>query len=173
MTKQKPLLWVDNALKYIGTAEIPGVKTNATIAEWLEELGLPWKDDETPWCAVFVSAVLKRSNRGLTASPAWARSFINYGTRLEHPAYGAIATKYRAGSGGHVFIVVGVTDKGKIVGLGGNQSDKVCLCEFNSSDIVSYSWPPSKDGMLLVPTSDRYNLPIYKSGTLKLSNKED
>jgi hypothetical protein len=55
-------------------------------------------------------------------------------------SYGAIATKPRD-SGGHVFLVVGRTRDGRLVGRGGNQQDMVCDAVFDPSVITAYTWP--------------------------------
>jgi hypothetical protein len=55
-------------------------------------------------------------------------------------AVGAIATKKRDG-GGHVFLVVGRTNDGRLVGRGGNQSDMVCDEVFDPSVITAFTWP--------------------------------
>ena len=64
----------------------------------------------------------------------WAR----YGIRLKGAAVGAIATKARDG-GGHVFLVVGRTNDGRLVGRGGNQSDMVCDEVFDPSVITAFT----------------------------------
>lgn len=173
MIKQKPLSWVDMMFGYLGLKETKGPGTTPEIKQALEELNLPWKDDETPWCASFLSAILKRCGRRIPVSPAWARSFMNNGVKLTKPAYGCIGTKARKGGGGHVTIIVGETENGKLVGLGANQSDSVNLTLFDRDDFLTFTWPPSKDGALLVPAKERYELPKYNSKTLQISTKED
>jgi uncharacterized protein (TIGR02594 family) len=61
-------------------------------------------------------------------------SLSKSGTKLAKPAYGCVAVKTRIG-GGHVCFVVG-KDKasGKLVCLGGNQSNMVCYALYNESD---------------------------------------
>jgi uncharacterized protein (TIGR02594 family) len=76
-----------------------------------------YKHDATPWCALAVNYCLVAS--GLPGDDSlWALDFSRHGTRLEGAAVGAIATKTRDG-GGHVFLVVGRTEDGRIVGRGG------------------------------------------------------
>ena len=173
MNNQKPLSWLTLANKFAGLRETRGPVTTPEIRDMLKDLNLPWKDDETPWCGVFVGAMLKRAGRAIPATPAWAKSFSKLGTKLTKPAYGSIAVKGRKGGGGHVFFVIGVTANGRIVGYGGNQSDSVCVMTFDPKDILSYTWPPAADGTLLTPTADRYNLPVYPSNKLPTSIKED
>lgn len=172
--EQKPLSWVDEAWKHLGIKERKGKDDHhPEILKMLEELNLPWSEDETAWCGTFVSACLKRAKRAYpTKAPAWAKAHRNNGARLLKPAYGSVAVKERKGGGGHVFFVVGKTKEGKIVGLGGNQSDSVNLTLFNHEELT-YNWPATRDGRKLIPTTERYNLPIYDSKTLKPSVKED
>ena len=70
----------------------------------------------------------------------WALDFSRYGVRLKGPAVGAIATKSRGG-GGHVFLVVGRTRDGRLIGRGGNQLDMVCDEVFDPSVITAFVWP--------------------------------
>jgi hypothetical protein len=55
------MIWIDKAKEYIGTKEIPGVNDNPKIIKLWEDAGLPFKNDETPWCAGFVGGVLHQS----------------------------------------------------------------------------------------------------------------
>src|SRR5262245_14948390 len=50
--------------------------------------------------------------------------------------------------GGHVFLVVGRTKDGRIVGRGGNQHDMVCDELFDPSVITAYTWPKDHQGPL-------------------------
>jgi len=59
---------VAEARKYIGLAEVPGKNHNPMILNWLHELKAWWKDDETPWCGVFVAHCLRIGGRAGLAS---------------------------------------------------------------------------------------------------------
>lgn len=166
--KQQSLSWVDKAFKYVGLREVKGSKHNPTIVDWLKRLGAWWKDDETAWCGVFVAHCLTAVGRG-SIPKHWYRAleYLNWGSVLDKPAYGSVAALKRKG-GGHVFFVVGVTEKGDIVGLGGNQGDEVNLRVFARSEIEGYRWPPHANGVLSMPYPERYNLPVYDSKSLKV-----
>lgn len=83
------------------------------------------------------------------------------GVKLSKPAYGCVAVKTRKG-GGHVCFVVGRDKKsGKLVCLGGNQSDKVCYALYNESDFTAFMWY----GKTTSPSPERYNLPILSGVT--------
>ena len=137
--------WIIEAERLIGTHESPGDTDNPIVVELFKDAGHPEViHDETPWCAAFVGAVLKRSRHPGNGS-LWALDYAKWGQALDDIAFGAVATKKRfnrAGKlvGGHVFFVVG-WDGQHVYGLGGNQSDQVSITEFDRSDIVAYRWP--------------------------------
>ena len=177
MATQPSLPWITEATAHVGLSEIKGIKHHPTIIKWLEELKATWREDETPWCATFVAhclqtAGLKRGTvnsrvkwDGKSKSPAGYYPFNWYGaldysreggTKLDKPAYGCVAVKSRVG-GGHVTFIVG-RDKasGKLVGLGGNQSDKVCYALYDQSEFSGFYWY----GTQSTPAAGRYDLPI-------------
>lgn len=119
-------------------------------------------------CGTYVAHCLTAVGRG-SIPKHWYRAleYLKWGTALDKPAYGSVGVLKRKG-GGHVFFVVGVTEKGDIVGLGGNQGDEVNLRVFSRSVIEGYRWPPHANGALSMPYPDRYDLPVYNSKTLKV-----
>lgn len=153
----KELAWLAEARKHIGLKEIPGVKHNPIIQAWLKDLGAWWKDDETPWCGVFVAHCLKAGGRDIPKNWFRAKGYEIYGLPLKQPAYGCVATFTRQG-GGHVGFVVGETEKGDLLIFSGNQSNGVNIAAFPKSRATSYRWP-SKGGQLLPPDPSRYTLP--------------
>ncbi|MEP3231308.1 MAG: peptidoglycan-binding protein [Hyphomicrobiales bacterium] len=44
-------VWLKLATSYLGLREYRGSKHNPKILEWWIKLGLPFRNDETPWCA--------------------------------------------------------------------------------------------------------------------------
>lgn len=57
----KELNWINTARQFIGLREVKGTKHNPTIIQMLDEMGkfsnearAWWRDDETPWCGLFV-----------------------------------------------------------------------------------------------------------------------
>lgn len=139
--------WITEARKMLGTHESPGEGDNPAVVQLFEDAGHPEViHDETPWCAAFVGAILKRSGHKGTGS-LWALDYEKWGEQLADVAYGAIATKKRKNSagkvvGGHVFFVVGW--KGDTVyALGGNQQDSVSIQEYPRQVITALRWPSS------------------------------
>ena len=135
--------WLARATALRGLYERPGSADNPVILEMARicggKIAATYKHDDIPWCALFVNYCLVASGQPGNDS-LWALDFANYGRRLSGPAVGAIASKKRDG-GGHVFIVVGRDSVGRLVGVGGNQSDQVCDDVFDPNDTVAYTWP--------------------------------
>jgi uncharacterized protein (TIGR02594 family) len=151
--------WLNTAINYLGTEEIPGRENNPIILDWWKKIkqgGI--KDDETAWCAAFVGGVLEE--RGITSSrSAGARSYQNWGVKIAGPAVGAVVTFWRddpKGWKGHVGFVVGKDQLGNLMVLGGNQQDGVNIKPFATARVLAYCWPKSMElpkelGIKLLP----------------------
>jgi uncharacterized protein (TIGR02594 family) len=128
----------------LGLYEFTGAKDNPAILAMAKACGgkiaRDYVHDSIPWCALCANYVLIAS--GLPGNDSlWALDFAKYGRLLPGPAVGAIASQKRAG-GGHVYLVVGRTSDGQLVGRGGNQSDMVCDQLFPAQDPTrTYTWP--------------------------------
>jgi len=157
--------WLSEAEKHIGLKEVPGAGNNPTIVKWLTELKAWWRDDLTAWCGTFVAHCLRVANLSIPKHWYRASAYLDWGIKLDRPAYGCIVIFSRVG-GGHVDIVVGRDELGRLVGIGGNKSDKVGVTPFAKDRIPSgYRWPSDSP---LVPD---YNLPLISS-TAKSSTNE-
>lgn len=135
--------WLDVARAHIGTREIPGKDTAPAIAGWLTSLKAWWRDDETPWCGVFVAFCLKAAGQPIPEAWYRARSYLEWGSPLVQPCDGAIVVYERKG-GGHVGFVVGVDEHARIMTLGGNQGDSVNIVPFDRSRVAGYRWPTNE-----------------------------
>ena len=139
--------WITQGKKYLGLQEIPGRKHNSTILRFWEEIKADFRDDETPWCAGFVGAVLEEVGIRSTRSAA-ARSYMKWGRTLRTPAVGAIVVFWRgspSGWSGHVGFVVGKDQNGNLMVLGGNQGDQVSIRPFSTNRVLGYYWPNGVD----------------------------
>lgn len=135
--------WLDLARGEIGTHEVAGPSDNPRIMAYYRDAGHPEIDhEETPWCAAFVGAMLKRAGYPNTRSLA-ARSYCTYGVGLDTPVSGCIMVKKRGGNSweGHVGFFVGEGSPGYIKVLGGNQRDAVNVAEFPKSEVIAYRMP--------------------------------
>ena len=135
--------WMDLARAEIGTLEIKGPKHNPKVVGYFKDAGHgEIKDDETPWCAAFVGAILRRA--GIEPSgKLGARSYDTWGDRLDAPVYGCIGVKKRSGGQawqGHVGFVVAANPT-TVWMLGGNQADSVSIAPFSRWQFTSFRWP--------------------------------
>jgi uncharacterized protein (TIGR02594 family) len=157
--------WVRLAYGYLGLAEIKGKKHNQDIIGWWEALKLPFRDDETPWCAGFKNRMIQKAGLVIpkkyrAAALGW--KWNGFGVRLSGPALGAVAIMPRPGKpgSGHTTFVVGRDRHGNIMGLGGNQGNKVAINPYNEeARNIEYYWPegypiPVQIGMRTLPIID-------------------
>lgn len=132
--------WLTEARKQIGTREIKGPQHEPKVLSWWKAIrrgGI--KDDETPWCAAFVGAMLEAV--GIISSRfESAKSYLEWGQPLKDPAVGCIVVIGRDG-GGHVAFCVGQDSWGNLLLLGGNQGDQVCISAFRRDRVLGLRWP--------------------------------
>lgn len=122
-----PDSWLAVAKGFIGLDEDTD---EDKVIELSETAGTPIDSSETPWCAIFVNAILVRVGLQTTGTLR-ARDFAEYGEACEEKV-GAIVV-YKS----HVGFVPG---KGKV--LGGNQSDGVNIGEQSwYGTPIAYRWP--------------------------------
>lgn len=130
---------IEIAKSLIGISEIKGAKHHPEILQFWRDIkrgGI--KDDETPWCAAFVGACLERA--GIKSSRfESAKSYLEWGEKLNAPAVGCVVVFTRTG-GGHVGFVIGQDAKGNLQVLGGNQSDQVNVRTFGRDRVTGYRW---------------------------------
>ena len=138
--------WMPLAYAELGQHEIGGSRTNPKIAAYFRRAGHPEiSDDETPWCAAFVGAMLEQSGIRGSRSLA-ARSYMNWGVEMGKPSFGAITVLSRGGdpSLGHVGFLVGSTST-TVTLLGGNQSDAVSTATFDRSRVLGFRLPSAAE----------------------------
>ena len=133
--------WLDIAESYQGLKEVPGPNHNKTITGWLEKLHAWWRDDETPWCGVFVARCMDEAGLPYPKFYMRAKAWSDYGSllRRDRLAPGAILMFDRAG-GGHVGFYVG-EDAGHYFVLGGNQGNAVNVMKLGKTRLVASRWP--------------------------------
>lgn len=154
MNKSTPR-WLRVAKSFDGLKEIRGPKHNKTIIGWLDKLKAWWRDDETPWCGVFVAHCMQDAGLPYPSLYMRARSWADYGALLrpDRLAPGAILVFERAG-GGHVGFYVGEDSQFYYV-LGGNQANAVNVMRLGKTRLVASRWPRGE------PVTGR---PVFMSG---------
>jgi uncharacterized protein (TIGR02594 family) len=157
--------WLREAREYIGQRELPGAPTAPFIGRWLADLGAWWRDDATPWCGLAVATWMKACGVGLPKHWYRARAWLDWGVPLAAPAVGAVVVFERQG-GGHVGLIVGKDERGRLLVLGGNQGDAVSIAPFDMQRVLGYRWPA--DQLALLPAS---GLPVLASADASSSNE--
>ncbi len=103
-----------------------------------KQLGLPTQ----LWCADFMNFVFKKAGAKGTASRA-ARSFLQFGKKLDGPRVGAIAIMYRKGpNNGHVGVVRGTDGQGNPIVVSGNHGPTVTQSMYPKHKVLAYVMPP-------------------------------
>lgn len=127
--------------RHLGVEEWPGARHNPAIVGFAKEAGHPQvRDDETPWCASFVGAVLAELGQPTTGSLA-ARSYEKWGRGVEVQAAepGDIVVLWRGSPAswqGHVAFLVRLEGDACIL-RGGNQGNRVSDQPYPMSRIVA------------------------------------
>lgn len=132
--------WLQLARKFEGLREVKGGAHAPEIVQFWKDIkrgGI--KDDETPWCAAFVGAMLERSGIRSTRFES-AKSYLDWGESISEPCVGCIVVFSREG-GGHVGFVVGRDAAGNLLVLGGNQGDAVNVKAFPLARVTGYRVP--------------------------------
>jgi len=133
--------WLRTAYSYEGTREVRGPQHNQTILGWLVNLRAWWRDDETPWCGVFVAHCMQQAGMPYPRLYMRAKAWSDYGSLLrpDRLAPGAILVFDRKG-GGHVGFYVG-EDTGHYYVLGVKQSNVVNVMKLGKSRLIASRWP--------------------------------
>jgi len=133
--------WLRTAESHKGLREISGPKHSHIIMGWLEKLNAWWRDDETPWCGVFVAHCMREAELPYPPMYMRAKAWLDYGAllRRDRLAPGAILIFDRAG-GGHVGFYVG-EDAGHYFVLGGNQGNEVNVMKLGKTRLLASRWP--------------------------------
>lgn len=159
-----PPLMVRTALELFGTLERPGTADNPIILAWADEVANAtdstyddwaadfYNDDAIPWCGLYMAVVAVRSAQGRPErfppdKYLAALSWQNWGVSVpkEQAAVGDVMVMRRSG-GGHVTLNVGTVQGGdSFYGLGGNQSDRVNIAEFDLDRVVACRRPPYRE----------------------------
>lgn len=142
------------ALKLVGTTEVPGPKSNPIIVGWAKEVGADvakvYLADETPWCGLAHAVVALRAGKGPVKDPLWALNWGNFGDYSPVPMLGDTLVFVRRTSdgkrAGHVGLYVG-EDATTYHVLGGNQGDTYGFTRISKNRLYTarrpkYSTPP-------------------------------
>jgi uncharacterized protein (TIGR02594 family) len=145
------MVWMDEARRLKGVREVTGRGSNRDILNWATALGIPYGDDDIPWCGLFVAHCIGATlpSETLPTNPLGARNWAKFGQPLDAPVDGAILVFWRgspSGGLGHVGLYDGEDSKAYHV-LGGNQSDSVSIARVAKDRLLAARWPTSVHGM--------------------------
>ena len=128
-----------------GVQEMTGGLNGPRIIEYFSWTGFGGHPDAVPWCGAFVAFCLGEA--GLIApgsGSARAADWLRFGRPLDRAAAHCIVVLRPQGpnSSGHVAFLDGVGG-GRVRLLGGNQSNRVSLKEFDEGEVVpgGFRWP--------------------------------
>jgi uncharacterized protein (TIGR02594 family) len=136
---------VQEGLKLMGTAEIPGPQSNPVILAWADELGLDhiYVNDDTAWCGLFVAKVATAAGKPAVVKPLWARNWAKWGVQADRPKLGDVLV-FERGSGGHVGLYI-AEDATTFHVLGGNQGNTVSITRINKARLLAARRPEYKN----------------------------
>jgi len=115
----------------------------ALVKEARKYMGTNPTDRDRLWCATFMNMVLAKVGYSGTNSDA-ARSFAQYGRRINEPRVGAIAVLTRGKTGGHVGVVSGIDAHGNPIIISGNHGRKVGEAIYPRSRVIAYVMPSDR-----------------------------
>lgn len=133
---------LDEATKYIGQKEVPGIGSNPWIVSlWDKAYGWLGKNDsQVAWCGLFMRMIAIACGYGAPSAPYRARSWLAWGYAVSKPVRGCVVVLERGGAG-HVAIVDHIDANGNLGCVGGNQGDMVKLSYFPQSRVLGYRVP--------------------------------
>ena len=118
-----------------------GLEALKWVGATSRQVGVPYPD---LWCADFINFILRRTGHQTTNSRA-AKSFLDYGKRIDSPRVGAIVVLSRGKNNGHVGIVRGTDGAGNIIVISGNHGNKVWESPYPKSRVLGYVIPPESN----------------------------
>lgn len=95
-----------------------------------------------PWCGDAIESAVAKvlPSEALPSNPFWAQAWASFGIDVREPIVGAIGVIRWSAKAGHVGVVAGV-EAGKVILLGGNQSNAITLASFPRDRFIAFRWP--------------------------------
>lgn len=132
------------ALRHYGILEHKGQGSNPNIISWAKEVGVSgwYKDDDIPWCGLFVGVIAKRCKYPFDGMKSLgARNWVNWGQAVpkgQEKLFNVLI--FARPGGGHVGFYVG-ENKDNFLVYGGNQSNAVGFAWIAKSRLVAARKP--------------------------------
>ncbi len=133
--------WLSIARSEIGVGEIPGPRHSSRILGWLASLHAWWREDETPWCGVFIAHCMQEAGIPYPKYYMRAKAWATWGVPMPVNALapGTVLVFERPG-GGHVSFYAGEDALNYYV-LGGNQHNAVNISKIAKNRMIAARWP--------------------------------
>jgi N-acetylmuramoyl-L-alanine amidase len=132
--------WLTIAQAERSVREAPGSVDNARIMAYHASTDGGPEPDSVPWCSSFVNWCITQAGLQGTQSKR-ARSWLNWGVPVKTPEPGSIVVLERGKPpNGHVGFFVGI-EAGRVLVLGGNQSDSVNVAAFPAERVIGLRLP--------------------------------
>ncbi len=135
--------WMSVARNEIGVKEYSGSADNPDVVKYLKSVDIlsmsAQRNDETAWCSAFVNWCMEEVGIKGTEK-ANARSWLEWGEKLEVPEVGCVTVLWRGepkGWQGHVGFFVKETPS-YVYLLGGNQSNQVKIQKYPKNRVLDY-----------------------------------
>ena len=133
--------WFQAAQGELGQREVVGSGHNPRVLQYAVENG--FSDDETPWCSSFAKWCARQAGQNVSGVNGLARSWLRAPgwEPISNPLYGCIVVYNRPPnpSSGHVGFVNEIRG-GRVMTLGGNQSNAVNIQGYSTSRVLGYRW---------------------------------
>ena len=127
---------IEAALSQWGEAERVGNAANPRMLDYLAAAGIRLPSDVIPWCGCFMTWCAAHAGIVPPPHPAVARSWLTIGQVVTDPKVGDIVVIQRGETWqGHVGLFIR-RDGDKVLVLGGNQGDQVCIAGHKASAIL-------------------------------------
>ena len=138
------LPWYAEAQRLIGIKEDTSHGSNPLIIGWGAAIHVDYRDDEIPWCGLFVGHCIASQlpEEALPSNPLGARNWARFGKSVT-PMPGAVMVFWRESktSGkGHVGFYVSENADTYFL-LGGNQGDQVKVQGTPKARFIEARWP--------------------------------
>ena len=148
----EPPQWLVTMRAVTGVTETPGSANEPRILAMRDRIAQVYPEmaaycanythDAIPWCGLAVAYVMAdtgyRPQYGASDTQRflWARSWEDWGHKLDKPQQGCVVVMTREG-GGHVTLLEEEKD-GSLLCRGGNQSDSINTATYPKSAVLAY-----------------------------------
>lgn len=131
--------WMAEMHRRMGLHE---VRDKSKLIEFLKIGKFLGDPSRLPWCGDMVESCIAKvlPAEPLPANPFFAQAWKTFGIDAKAPLVGAVGVIKWSASSGHVGFVAGV-EGGKVVLLGGNQSNAITLASFPREKFIAFRWP--------------------------------